>query len=67
MSEYQGAAAYCEDPTLVSTMKRVVLRVKASFIHGISHTVFVTSEYCTDSVRTETRSFTDVRTLRHTR
>jgi len=36
-------------------------------IHGITRTVFGTSQYCMDSVRSETRSFADVRTLRHTR
>ena len=51
----------------MSTMKPVVLRVKASLIHGITHPVFVTSEYCMDSVRNETRPFLDVPTLRHTR
>jgi hypothetical protein len=35
-------------------------------IHGISHTVFGTSHHCMDSVRQQTRSFVDVRTLCHT-
>ena len=36
-------------------------------IHWISHTVFGTSQYCMDNVRDQTRSCSDVRTLRHTR
>ena len=32
-------------------------------IHWISHTVFGTSHHCMDSIRNETRSFADVRTL----
>ena len=35
-------------------------------IHWITHTVFGTPQYCMDIVRSETRSFADVRPLRDT-